>query len=109
MNIHQTVPRSNCTSFAKCGKRSLAYCRKYGASECGPCETVKRKPRNRVIVDGKERKTCSRCGNLLLLSCFYDRAIYRNGKVYHIKTSWCKMCISEDNRERNKNKKTHRK
>ena len=38
MNIHQTVPRSDCTSFAKCGKHSLAYCRKYGASECGLCE-----------------------------------------------------------------------
>jgi hypothetical protein len=52
MNIHQTVPRSDCTSFAKCDKYSLAYCRKYGASECGPCEIVKRKPRNRVMVDG---------------------------------------------------------
>lgn len=52
MNIHQTVPRSDCTSFAKCGKHSLAYCRKYGVSECGLCEIVKRKPRNRVMVDG---------------------------------------------------------
>ena len=60
MNIHQTVPRSDCTSFAKCGKHSLAYCRKYGASECGLCEIVKRKPRNRVMVDGVERKVCSR-------------------------------------------------
>lgn len=104
MNIHQTVPRSDCTSFAKCGKHSPAYCRKYGAIECGPCEIVKRKPRNRVIVDGVERKACSRCGRLLLLSCFYDRTIYRNGKAYHIKTSWCKMCVSESNRERNKRK-----
>ena len=107
MNIHQTVPRSDCTSFAKCGKHSLAYCRKYGASECGPCEIVKRKPRNRVMVDGVERKVCSRCKRLLLLSCFYDRTIYRNGKAYHIKTSWCKMCVSEDNRERNKRKKSN--
>ena len=104
MNVHQTVPRFDCTSFAKCGKHSLAYCRKYGASECGSCEIVKRKPRNRVIVDGIERKVCSRCGRLLLLSCFYDRTIHRNGKAYHIKTSWCKMCVSEDNRERNKRK-----
>lgn len=104
MNVHQTVPRSDCTSFAKCGKHSLAYCRKYGVSECGSCEIVKRKSRNRVIVDGVERKVCSRCGSLLLLSCFYDRTIHRNGKVYHIKTSWCKMCISEDNRKRNQRK-----
>ena len=107
MNIHQTVPRSDCTSFAKCGKHSLAYCRKYGASECGPCEIVKRKPRNRVMVDGVERKVCSRCKRLLLLSCFYDRTIYRNRKAYHIKTSWCKMCVSEDNMERNKRKKSN--
>jgi hypothetical protein len=105
MNIHQTVPRSDCTSFAKCGKHSLAYCRKYGASECGLCEIVKRKPRNRVMVDGVERKVCSRCKRPLLLFCFYDRTIYRNGKVYHIKTSWCKMCVSEDNRKRNERKK----
>ena len=104
MNIHQTVPRSDCTSFAKCGKHSLAYCRKYGASECGLCEIVKRKPRNRVMVDGVERRGCSRCKRPLLLSCFYDRTIYRNGKAYHIKTSWCKMCVSESNRERNKRK-----
>lgn len=102
MNIHQTVPRSDCTSFAKCVKHSLAYCRKYGASECGLCEIVKRKPRNRVMVDGVERKVCSRCKRPLLLSCFYDRTIYRNGKVYHIKTSWCKMYVSEDNQKRNK-------
>lgn len=71
------------------------------------CEIVKRKPRNRVIVDGVERKVCSRCGSLLLLSCFYDRTIHRNGKAYYIKTSWCKMCVSEDNRERNKRKKSN--
>jgi len=65
MNIHQIVPRSDCTSFAKCGKHSLAYCRRYGASECGPCEIVRRKPRNRVVVDGVERKLCTRCGRAL--------------------------------------------
>lgn len=54
MNIHQTVPRYDCTSFAKCGKHSFAYCRKYGASECGPCEIVRGKPRNRVVFDGKD-------------------------------------------------------
>lgn len=69
MNIHQTVPRSDCTSFAKCGKHSLAYCRRYGASECGPCEIVRRKPRNRVVVDGVERKLCTRCGRALPKYC----------------------------------------
>ena len=82
MNIHQTVPRSDCTSFAKCGKHSLAYCRRYGASECGPCEIVRRKPRNWVVVDGVERKLCTRCGRALPLSRFFDRTARRNIRKY---------------------------
>ena len=105
MNVHQTVPRSDCTTFAKCGKRSLAYCRRYGTIECGPCEIVKRKPRNRVIVDGVECKLCTRCGRVLPLFRFFDRIAHHNGKEYHLKTSWCKMCMSEVQNERNiKNK-----
>ena len=50
MNIHQTSPRSDCTHFAKCGKRSIAYCRRYGAHECLSCQLVKRKPKNREDV-----------------------------------------------------------
>ena len=102
MNIHQIVPRSDCTSFAKCGKHSLAYCRRYGASECGPCEIVRRKPRNRVVVDGVERKLCPRCGRALPLSRFFDRIARRNGKEYHLKASWCKMCMAEVQSERNR-------
>ena len=56
MNIHQTLPRTDCTHFAKCGERSIAYCRRYGERECLSCQLVKRKPKNRVIVDGVERK-----------------------------------------------------
>ena len=54
MNIHQTSPRPDCIHFAKCGERSIAYCRRYGAHECLSCRLVKRKPKNRVIVDGVE-------------------------------------------------------
>lgn len=54
MNIHQTSPRPDCTHFAKCGERSIAYCRRYGEKECASCNLVKRKPRNRVITDGVE-------------------------------------------------------
>lgn len=105
MNIHQTIPRSDCTTFAKCGKHSLAYCRRYGTSECGHCEFIKRKPRNRIIVDGIERKLCTHCGKALPLSRFFDRVVHRNGKEYHLKTSWCKMCTSQVQNTRNKQKK----
>ena len=27
--------------------------------------------------------------------------------THYIKTSWCKMCVSEDNRKRNKRRKTN--
>lgn len=53
MNIHQTIPRSDCTSFVKCGKHFLAYCRKYSASECGPCEIARRKSRKRVMAGAR--------------------------------------------------------
>ena len=101
MNIHQTVPRSDCAAFAKCGKYSLAYCRRYGAIECGSCEIVKRKPRNRVMVDGVEHKLCTRCGRVLPLFRFFDRIARHNGKEYHLKASWCKMCMSEVRSVRN--------
>lgn len=105
MNIHQTLPRTDCTHFAKCGERSIAYCRRYGARECISCRLVKRKPKNRVIVDGVERKRCTHCGKVLPLHRFYDRTAFRNGKNYHLKTSWCRLCMSGAQCERNAMKK----
>ena len=104
MNIHQTSPRPDCTQFAKCGKRSIAYCRRYGEKECISCDLVKRKPRNRVIVDGVELKLCTHCGKTLPLHRFYNRTVYRNGKSYHLKTSWCRICMSDSQRMRNERK-----
>ena len=104
MNIHQISPRPDCIYFAKCGKRSIAYCRRYGAKECVSCNLVKRKPRNRVIVDGIERKRCTHCGKVLPLHRFYDRIVVRNGKSYHLKTSWCRLCMSGAQCERNRRK-----
>ncbi len=104
MNIHQTLPRTDCTHFAKCGERSIAYCRRYGAHECLSCRLVKRKPKNRVIVDGVERKRCTHCGKVLPLHRFYDRTVFQNGKSYHLKTSWCRLCMSGAQCERNKRK-----
>ena len=106
MNIHQTSPRPDGTHFAKCGERSIAYCRRYGARECISCRLVKRKPKNRVIVDGVERKRCTHCGKVLPLHRFYDRTVFRNGKSYHLKTSWCRLCMSGAQCERNKRKLT---
>ena len=105
MNIHQTFPRSDCTHFAKCGERFIAYCRRYGARECLSCQLVQRKPKNRVIVNGVERKMCTHCGKLLPLHRFYDRTVFRNGKSYHLKTSWCRLCMSGTQCERNARKK----
>lgn len=105
MNIHQTSPRIDCIHFAKCRKRSIAYCRRYGPIECVSCDLVKRKPKNRVIVNGVERKLCTHCGKLLPLHRFYDRTIYWNGKTYHLKTSWCRLCMSRTQCERTAKKK----
>ena len=91
---------------AKCGKRSIAYCRRYGSIECVSCDLVKRKPKNRVIVNGIERKLCTHCGKLLPLHRFYDRTIYRNDRTYHLKTSWCRLCMSNTQYERNNRKST---
>lgn len=101
MNIHQILPRSDCAHFAKCGKRSIAYCRRYGAYECAGCCLVKRKPKNRIMIDGVVKKLCTHCGNYLPLHSFYNRTVFRNGKSYHLKTSWCRLCMSEVQRERN--------
>ncbi|WP_296122330.1 hypothetical protein [uncultured Bacteroides sp.] len=104
MNVHQTVPRSDCASFAKCGIHSLAYCRRYGENECGPCESVRRKPRNRVWVNGVERKLCTHCGQVLPLSRFFDRISRHKGKEYHSKASWCRVCQAEAQKVRNRRK-----
>lgn len=94
MNVHQTIPRSDCVCFAKCGKRSLAYCRRYGALECTSCGLVKRKSKNHVFEDGVEKKLCTHCGRVLPLHRFYDRRVCRGNREYHFKTSWCRQCMS---------------
>lgn len=40
------------------------------------------------------------------MDVFYEarRIMNIHQKAYYIKTSWCKMCVSEDNRERNRGK-----
>lgn len=75
-DIHQTSSRPDCTHFAKCRKRSIAYCRRYVARECISCDLVKRKPRNWVIVDGVELKLCTHCEKTLPLHRFYAGRIY---------------------------------
>ena len=94
MNIHQTSQRPDCTHFAKCGERSIVYCRRYGEKECASCNLVKRKPRNRVITDGVELKLCTHCVKTLPLHRFYFRTVYRNGKSYHLNNSWRRFCMS---------------
>lgn len=95
MNIHQSVPRSDCFTFAKCGKHSLAYCRRYGAAECGPCNMVKRKPKLQVIENGVEKKICAHCGKVLPPYRFYNLTKQYKDKTYHYKSSWCKVCTSK--------------
>lgn len=97
MNIRQTVPRIDCRHFAKCGKKSLAHCRQYRgtAPDCLGCTLIRRKPKNRVISDGKELKRCTHCGQWLPLYRFYERKIVRGEKIYYSLFSECKFCLSK--------------
>ena len=70
-DIHQTSSRPDCTHFAKYRKRSICYKRMYIS-----CDLVKRKPRNRVIVDRLELKLCTHCEKTLPLHRFYAGRIY---------------------------------
>ena len=85
MNVYQSIPRRDCRVFAKCGAKSLSHCRRHRGTdgECKNCTLIHRKPRNR----------------------FYNRIVVRKGKEYHLLTSWCRMCMSEINNQRNLKKR----
>lgn len=103
MNVQQFVPRIDCKAFAKCGVKSLSHCRRYRGedSDCIGCNLIHRKPRNRLKDShGKEMKLCTHCGRSYYLNRFYDRTVSHNGKVYHYKSSWCRMCMSAENGKR---------
>lgn len=104
MNIHQSSPRTDCIHFAKCGKHSVAFCRRYGAVECHECKLVKRKPNQQVIIKGEERKRCTCCHKILPLHRFYDRIVRHGDKEYKYKSSWCKQCTANDNLNRSHGK-----
>ena len=108
MNVYQSIPRRDCRVFAKCGAKSLSHCRRHRETDekCKSCTLIRRKPRNRIIDDsGREMKRCTHCGNYFYLNRFYNRIVVRKGKEYHLLTSWCRMCMSEINNQRNLKKR----
>ncbi|MDD3037917.1 hypothetical protein [Bacteroides sp.] len=102
------IPRIDCKKFARCGDKSLSYCRRYrGKSEaCAGCTLIKRKAKNRTVVGGKEMKLCTHCGRALPLNRFYYQHSQRGGKTYYFYSSWCRMCTSENNNTRQQRNKS---
>lgn len=100
MSTIHFIPRPGCTHFAKCGSYSLGFCRRHGSSECPNCNIVKRKPKNRVLVNGEERKLCTHCKREFPLHRFYERTVVRKGKVYNYLSSHCRYCLSAANNDR---------
>lgn len=99
MNIKQSISRIDCVRFAKCGKKSLAHCRKYRETdeECTGCELIKCRSSTKYITSkcGNVLKTCSCCGSYLKLNWFYRRIVKRNNKIYRTYSSACRMCINK--------------
>ena len=107
MSTHSSV-RVDCKAFAKCGVKSLSHCRRYRGEDnyCKGCTLIRRKPRNRKIdAGGREMKKCTHCGHYFYLNRFYANTITSHGKKYRCLSSWCRMCMSQVNSERAKQKK----
>ena len=98
MNIIQTVPRIDCKAFAKCGKKSLAHCRRYKRTdeECAGCRLVRRRERGnyRTLPNGRLTKQCSVCAEWYGIHRFYPRTLKRGEKVYFTFSSECRSCKS---------------
>ena len=112
MNVRQFVPRMDCKIFAKCRVKSLSHCRRYRGEDesCKGCTLIRRKPRNRIFdTNGREMKKCTHCGHYFYLNRFYTNTITYKDKKYKCLSSWCRMCMSKVNSERNskKMKKRH--
>lgn len=107
MSMHPFV-RIDCKAFAKCGVKSLSHCRRYRGEDdcCKGCTLVRRKPRNRIFDEqGNEMKKCTHCGKYFYLNRFYLNTVTSHGKKYKCYSSWCRMCTSQVNSERAKQKK----
>ena len=79
MSTHSFV-RVDCKAFAKCGVKSLSHCRRYRGED-------------------------NYCGHYFYLNRFYANTITSHGKKYRCLSSWCRMCMSQVNSERAKQKK----
>lgn len=92
----------NCKKYAKCGVKSEYHCHKYRAldEECRKCSLVYERRNWKYDAEGKEMKKCSCCGRYYYLNRFYDLVMRRGDRVYHFKSSRCRMCISELGRKK---------
>ena len=103
--IGTRIVKSNCKRLAKCGMRSVRWCRTFRdtCEECRDCTLIHRIQRsNMMTVDGVELRRCGHCGRFLPLSRYYRKNIRQHAKVYHTYSSWCAFCISRSNYERRK-------
>ena len=106
MNTFHQEPRHDCRNFAPCGIHSLSKCRVYKGRlpECIGCTLVKRKSKTTNGVS-PERKVCPHCGMELNISMFGWRKVWRNGKEYTCRISWCKLCTARASLQRMHDKK----
>ena len=106
-HIMKTVSMKSTPSFrgkpAPCGKYSKTFCttKFKNCEDCKQCSLVKHRfePLYKYI-NGVKHKRCPRCGEYYPMHQF--RPVQSRGRL---SSSWCKVCFSEYNLEKYKNKK----
>ena len=91
------IPIASCKRFAKCGERSLHWCRAFRDKEkhCQNCTLIKNHVRHNVREEnGVTLRRCSVCGKFLPLRLFYPKKIIRGNKIYYTYSSYCRICTS---------------
>lgn len=97
------TPIVSCRRFAKCGDRSIYWCRKFRdkAERCQGCELIRHHVRPNVKTEnGVTLRRCTVCGRFLRLNWFYPKRIIRNGKAYLTYSCECRICVSEKHKLR---------
>ena len=101
-NVCEQKLRSTCRRMAKCGLTSLYRCRtrRAGLDECNGCKLVARVSERWKMIDRKPHKRCRRCGKFLPLDKYYPKKLRKkDGTVYEITDTVCKICRSVMYRE----------
>ncbi len=103
------IPIASCKHFAKCGERSLYWCRTFRDKEdkCKDCTLIKSHVRhNMKEVNGEVLRRCTICGEFLPLRLFYLRYAQRQTKkglrTYVAYSSYCRLCIAKKYQQQKK-------